>query len=224
MTAMRRRAKGAPRPKQWWRDRRNRMRVWTALLAIVLIGSIAAFWRSSQGSLSTAGTMTAAAVPVGQKVDSIKLEDSRTGAMFDLGDYLGKRDIVLVAYMGDFCLGCRELVYELERRAGDFEAAQAYLVGLGYETGQVGRNTAQKHGIQSYPLLQEGKPNRFTRGIGMWSDHMDMPWMGYVIIDRAGTIVAGEQMALSEAKGAGPANVDQLLRALAAARVKAAGR
>lgn len=114
-------------------------------------------------------------------------------------------------------------MYELEQRAGDFEAAQAYLVGLGYEAGRVGRNTAQKHGIRSYPLLQEGSPNKFTRGIGMWSEQMEMPWMGYVIIGRTGTIVAGEQMGLSEAKGAGPANVDKLLRALEAARAKAPG-
>ena len=115
-------------------------------------------------------------------------------------------------------------MYELERRAGDFEAAQAHLVGLGYETGQVGRNTATKHGIRSYPLLQEGSPNKFTRSIGMWSDHMAMPWMGYVIIDRSGTIIAGDQMGLSEQKGAAPANVDRLLVALATARGTASGR
>lgn len=109
-------------------------------------------------------------------------------------------------------------MYELERRAGDFEAAGAYVVGLGYETGQVGRDTAAKRGVRSYPLLQEGPPNRFTRSIGMWSDHMGMPFMGYVVIDRNGRIVAGEQTSLSEAIGAGPANVDKMLAALVAAR------
>lgn len=67
-------------------------------------------------------------VPVGQTVEAVQLEDSRTGEMFDLGQYLGKWDIVVVAYMGDFCLGCAELVAELERRVPEFEAADAYVV------------------------------------------------------------------------------------------------
>ena len=172
-------------------------------------------------SQSSSGVMNEGVVPVGHKVDAVKLEDSRTGQTFDLGQYLGKKDIVLVAYMGDFCLGCRELVGELQQRAPKFEAANAQLVVLGYETGQLGRDTASKHGVTAYPLLQEGKPNTFTRSIGMWSDMMDMPFMGYVIIDKSGKVVAGQQTSLSEAKGAAPANVDQLISALSKARVAA---
>ena len=62
------------------------------------------------------------------------------------------------------------------------------------------------------------------REMGMWSDMMDMPYMGYVIIDKTGRIVARQQTALSEDKGAGPANVDSLLVALRVARTNAGQR
>ncbi|MEX2227872.1 MAG: hypothetical protein WEB52_15670 [Dehalococcoidia bacterium] len=90
---------------------------------------------------------------------------------------------------------------------------------LGYEVGNVGQETVQKRGINSYPVLQEYPPYTFTKSIGMWSEHMRMPFMGYVIIDKSGKIVAGQQTSLSEAKGAAPTNVDYVLAALNSARV-----
>ncbi len=205
-----------PQNKSWWSHRRNRRKVWWLLLAVAAVGAGAFAWNLRGGS----GSMGSGAVPDGQKVQAVKLEDSRTGQMFDLGQYLGKKDIVLVGYMGDFCLGCRELIAELQRRAPDFAAAGAYLAVVGYETGQTGRDTAAKHGVTAYPLLQEGPPYTFLRSIGMWSDMMGMPFMGYVIIDKSGKIVAGEQASLSELPGAAPANVNQLLAALASARAR----
>lgn len=231
MTASRRPKRGtAPRASLFWGRRLKREWLGVASLVLVLVVSVGGFiWIQSRSSGDeAAGGMSGmggnSSVPIGQKVQSVKLEDSRTGAMFDLGEYLGKKDIVLVSYMGYFCLGCRELVDELERRTADFEAADAYPVVLGYETGQTGKNTAQQLGIRSYPLLQEGPPYSFTRSLGLWSDMMDMPFMGYVVIDRSGTIVAGEQASLSESKGAAPKNVDKLLAALATARQESASR
>lgn len=201
--------------KHWWAYRKNRNKVWLGLVAIGTLVVIAFFWTLSRGA---GGVMTEGDIPVGKQVQAVQLEDSRTGEMFDLGQLLGKRDILIVAYMGEFCLGCSELVGELQKRAADFGAADASLVVLGYETGQTGRTTARKHAVTAYPLLQEGTPNKFTRSIGMWSDHMNMPWMGYVVIDKSGKIVAGEQTSLSEAKGAAPKSVDYLLSALQKAR------
>lgn len=227
MTAAAKRPRGAASSTPWWRRRQSRQRLWTGFVVLVLAVAVGAvLWNQTQQIAANGAGMagTGQQVPIGQKVEAVKLEDSRTGTPVDLGQYLGEKDIVLVGYMGYFCLGCRELVAELERRAPEFKATDAELVVLGYETGQTGRNTAQALGVKSYPLLQEGPPNRFTRDIGMWSDHMAMPWMGYLIIDRSGRIVAREQMGLSEAKGAAPANVDALLAALAKAREKSASR
>ncbi len=201
--------------KSWWARRRNRSKIWLGVAGAGLMAIVAGwFWLSNQDT----GVMSEGNAPVGAPVQAVQLEDSRTGEMFDLSQYLGKKDIVVVAYMGDFCLGCAELVAELERRVPDFDAADAYVVGLGSEVGSVGRETVQKRGIESYPLLQEGPPHTFTKRIGMWSEHMPMPFMGYVIIGKDGTILAGEQTSLSEAKGAAPANVNQLLAALREAR------
>lgn len=205
-------AKGARKSE---RSRRNRTRLLITLVAGGAVSVGVLLWIISQ---SSSGVMNEGVVPVGQDVAAVQLEDSRTGQPFDLGQYLGKKDTVIVAYMGEFCLGCSELVGELERRAPDFVATNANLVVLGYETGQTGKNTATKHGITSYPLLQEGAPHTFTKSIGMWSDMMAMPFMGYVIVDKSGKIVRGEQTSLSEARGAAPANVDQVLKALSEAR------
>lgn len=90
------------RPRHWWARRRNRMNIWTGVLLVVLIGAVGVFWASTRRSSSSLSPSAAGAVPVGQKVDPVKLEDSRTGGTFDLGEYVGKKDIVLVAYMGDF--------------------------------------------------------------------------------------------------------------------------
>jgi peroxiredoxin len=210
---------GAGGAKPWWRYSRNRNKVWLGLVAtgaiVLVVGWI---WLSNRGM----NMQSEASVPVGKQVNAVQLEDSRTGQMFDLGQYVGKKDIVLVAYMGEFCPGCSELVGELQQRAAEFETANAQLVVLGYEVGQTGRDTAAKHSVTSYPLLQEGKPNTFTRSIGMWSEMMGMPWMGYVIIDKSGKIASGEQMGLSEARGAAPKNVDKLLSALSSAKASSA--
>lgn len=210
-------AKRAPK-KAWWATAGNRNKIWLAVLAVGGAAAVFLFWSLASGSK---GAMNEGSVPIGKNVNAVQLEDSRTGEMFDLGQYIGKKDVVVVAYMGEFCPGCSELVGELERRAADFEAADAAVVGLGYEIGQTGQNTATKHSVQSYPLLQEGKPNTFTRSIGMWSDMMGMPFMGYVVIDKSGNIVAGDQTSLSESPGAARRNVDKLLAALGGARDRA---
>lgn len=207
--------------KPWWRTSRGRNRVWLTLLVIGVTSGGVYLWANRQNG--TNETMGAEGVPLGAAVKSVELEDSRSGQMFDLGQYLGKRDVVIVAYMGEFCPGCSELIGELQKRAGDFEAANAQLVVLGYETGKIGRDTAAKHGVTAYPLLQEGTPYTFTRSIGMWSDMMEMPWMGYVIVGASGRIVAGEQTGLSEARGAAPANVDKILAAVSASRTGTRG-
>lgn len=106
---------------------------------------------------------------------------------------------------------------ELQARAGEFEAVDAVLIGLGYEVGQEGEKTVAQNGITSYPLLQETPRGPITRSLGLWSDQMDMPFMGYIIIDRSGRIVAREQV-LNELPGAAPASVDRILAALEEAR------
>lgn len=72
------------------------------LATVILTATVAASCTGGQSAEQPAASDRAGGVPVGQKVEPVKLEDSRTGTVFDLGEYLGKREIVLVAYMGDF--------------------------------------------------------------------------------------------------------------------------
>ncbi len=111
---------------------------------------------------------------------------------------------------------------ELQDRQGDFKARGAALFVLGSqpEPVDVARAKATSHSI-TYPIMYDANTS-VTRKVGLWSDQMEMPFMGYIVIDMSGRIVAGEQ-ALSEAKGAAPANIERILSALEKPRQGAAG-
>jgi len=110
-------------------------------------------------------------------------------------------------------VGCEELLVELQGRQKEFEDRDALLVVLGSlpESADTARREAETRGI-TYPLLYDAE-TAVTKELGLWSDHMEMPWMGYLIIDKAGK-VAGSDLMLSEAPGAGPESVDMILAAL----------
>ncbi len=80
------------------------------------------------------------------------------------------------------------------------------------------KSKASSDGI-TYPVLYDAD-TAVTRQLGLWSDHMQMPWMGYVVIDKSGRLAAREQV-LSEAGGSASKNVDRVLAEVA--RVQAAG-
>jgi len=102
---------------------------------------------------------------------------------------------------------------ELQDRQGQFEQEGAALVVLGSlpESIDAATNKARSHGI-TYPIVYDAGTS-VTRTLGLWSDRMEMPFMGYVIIAKSGRIVGGEQI-LSEAKDAAPENIDEILQAL----------
>jgi peroxiredoxin len=110
-------------------------------------------------------------------------------------------------------VACEELLVELQERQTDFEERDAELVVLGSlpEPMDVAKREAERRGI-TYTLLHDARTS-VTKNVGLWSDHMEMPWMGYLIIDKSGRVVASE-LVLSEAKGAAPENVDTILAAL----------
>ena len=110
---------------------------------------------------------------------------------------------------------------ELQDRQDDFSSRGAALLVLGSkpEPLDVATAKAKENGI-TYPILHDAGTS-VTRSLGLWSDHMQMPFMGYVVIDRSGTVVAGEQV-LSEAGGAAPDSIDEILGVLDDARQAAA--
>lgn len=118
-------------------------------------------------------------------------------------------------------MACEELLVELQERQGEFEERDAQLVVLGSlpEPMDVAKREAESRGI-TYPLLYDAEAS-VTKRLGLWSDHMEMPWMGYLIIDRSGRVVASE-LQLSEAKGAAPENIELILSALERAQESAA--
>jgi peroxiredoxin len=198
----------AQRPKQWWSKRRNRNKVWLVLVAGLVAVAVGLF-----AYFATRGMDSPKPLAAGQQVESFQLPEVISGKTFSLADYLGKKDIVLVSYMGFFCVGCDELLVELQGRQVDFAQRDAQLVVLGSlpESMDTAKNDAEQRGL-TYPLVYDAETN-VTKKLGLWSDMMEMPWMGYMIIDKSGQ-VAGSDLQLSEAKGAAPANVDEILAAL----------
>ncbi len=181
------------------------------LVSLVFVAVAGSAWLATRGS----GGMNEPSV--GQQVNAFELPDVASGKTFSLADYLGKGDIVLVSYMGFFCTGCEQLLAELQGRQADFEQRGAKLVVLGSrpESLDIAKRHAESHQI-TYPVLYDANTS-VTKQLGLWSDHMEMPWMGYLIIDKSAR-VAGSDLMLSEANGAGPKNVDTILAALDAAQ------
>ena len=83
--------------RPWWGYARNRNKVWLGLLGILAVVAIAGFfWLRSQdmGSLLEP--------EVGQETQAFELPDVVSGQAWSLSDYVGKKDIVIVSYMGWF--------------------------------------------------------------------------------------------------------------------------
>jgi peroxiredoxin len=180
-------------------------------LAMAAIGAVAIFVGVACGGGSA--SPTEAPIPSGHQVTSFELPDVVSGRQVSLADDLGKRDIVLVGYMGFFCPGCEQMLVELQARQGEFQTKAASLIVLGSrpESMDTAKTKALSYGL-TFPILYDSQTNA-TRSVGLWSDQMDMPFMGYVIIGKSGNVVAGDQI-LSEADGDGPHNVDLMLSAL----------
>ena len=90
----------AQRPKPWWSKRRNRNNVWLGLLGVLGVAAAALFvWFATVGGTHTGGGQP---IVAGAQVQAFELPDVVSGGTFSLGDYLGKKDIVLVSYMGFF--------------------------------------------------------------------------------------------------------------------------
>ncbi len=180
-------------------------------LALAVIGAVAIFGGVACGGGSA--SPTEAPIPSGDQVKSFELPDVVSGHQVSLSDDLGKRDIVLVGYMGFFCPGCEQMLVELQARQGEFRNKAASLIVLGSrpESMDTAKSKALNYGL-TFPILYDAQTDA-TRSVGLWSDQMDMPFMGYVIIGKSGKLVAGDQI-LSEADGDAAKNVDLMLSAL----------
>lgn len=192
------------------RTTRPRSRKFVLVVVVVLaaIATVAGAW-----SLTRPEAMADRTVSAGEPVMSFELPDVASDQTFSLADYLGRKEIVIVSYMGWFCPGCQELLVELQGRQMDFSNRDVELVVLGSkpESDALARDRIAKYGI-TYTLLYDAGTS-ITKDLGLWSNSMMMPWMGYLIIDKSGNVAAND-LQLSEASGAAPANVNRILKAL----------
>ena len=205
-TAHRRAPESAP---PWWAQHNLRGTANWFLFGLV-IGAVIAGVVYFSDRASDAPEEAAA---IGEPVKPFELPNVATGGNVALADYVGKQEVVIVSYMGWFCPGCEELLVELQQRQEDFARRNAalFVVGSKPESRELAEQKANSYGI-TYPILYDAN-TRVTKELGLWSEHMQMPWMGYLIIDETGQVVASD-LQLAEAKGAAPRNVDAILAAL----------
>jgi len=88
--------------KPWWRSSRNRNKIWGVLFSVLAVAALGGFaWLalSSGGRGTTGGEQP---IPVGEQVQPFTLPNIVSDRDFSLDDNLGKREIVVVGYMGFF--------------------------------------------------------------------------------------------------------------------------
>ena len=112
---------------------------------------------------------------------------------------------------------------KLQDDYAQIQATGAKLVVIDSEDGPTARTFAVRAAqaskdkqMAAFPFLYEAN-GPVLRSLGMWSDMMGMAWMGYLVIDKSGRVVATNQN-LSEQPGASVQSVSEILKAIAKAQ------
>jgi peroxiredoxin len=151
-------------------------------------------------------------LPSGAVVTNFVLPDAVTGNEVSSAAYVGKQPVVIVTLMGGFCRGCDDLLAQLAVDKDQFAARGAKLLIIDSENQPQARAMVQATNATSLGVMFE-KDGPVVRQLGLWSNEMQMAWMGYVVTDKSGHVTAVNR-SLSEALGAAPASVKEMLSAL----------
>lgn len=199
------------------RSRGARRRLWGRFswldvvlgLVAVTIGSVLIIVLTTRGGGSSAEP---GPLPSGAVVTNFSLPDAVTGNETSSADFVGKQPVVVVTLMGGFCRGCVDLLAELARDQDQFAARGAKLLVIDSENQTQARAMVQNTSATLLRVMFE-KDGPVVRQLGLWSNEMEMAWMGYLVVDKSGHVTAVNR-SLSEALGAAPASVKEMLTAV----------
>jgi mycoredoxin-dependent peroxiredoxin len=122
---------------------------------------------------------------VGQSAPSFKLKAS-TDAEVSLGDFKGKKNVVLVFYPLDFSPLCSIQLPEYSSRKADFEKYDAEILGINRDSVYTHKAWAKEFGID-VPLLAD-MTNSVAREYGADLPERGMSKRAVFIIDKAGIL------------------------------------
>jgi mycoredoxin-dependent peroxiredoxin len=122
---------------------------------------------------------------VGQSAPPFKLKAS-TDAEVSLGDFKGKKNVVLVFYPLDFSPTCSIQLPEYSSRKADFETANAEILGINRDSVYTHKAWAKEFGID-VPLLAD-MPHSVARDYGVEIPERVMSKRAVCIIDKTGVL------------------------------------
>jgi len=88
---------------------------------------------------------------IGDKAPSFSLQDNH-GNEFDLKDFTGKKNVVLIFYPGDMTPGCTIQLCSIRDNWPKFEATETIVVGINHADAESHNSFAEKHNFP-FPLL-----------------------------------------------------------------------
>ncbi len=127
-----------------------------------------------------------APVPVGQKAPDFEAM-SANGFKVKLSDYLGKKNVVMVFYQGNFCSVCGAQLSNLQKHIADFKAQDAEILAISADDIPHAQMTLGERGL-SFPIIPDydkdiiqkfGVPNITKNNIA---------WPSAFIVDKKGIV------------------------------------
>ena len=124
-------------------------------------------------------------IRVGAKAPDFTLP-SQSGKLVSLGDFLGRRPVVLFFYPKDNTLGCTKEVCAFRDDFEQFGKLDAEVIGISSDSVQSHRAFAQKHDLPFALLSDEG--GKVTKLYGVPSTLGMFPGRATFVIDELGVV------------------------------------
>ena len=108
------------------------------------------------------------------------------GHKMDLGDYLGKNNVVLYFYPRDLTPGCSREAIDFDRQLKAFEALDAVVIGMSVDSLDSHQNFARALGL-NFPLISD-TDRSVSRELGILNDTGTYAKRTTFLVDKQGTL------------------------------------
>ena len=164
----------AARKAQARRERRRRISVWTAVVAV--LGGIVTVMMLTSRSTSSAHTRLAPDFTL----------TNTAGQQVHLADYRGKSNVVLYFSEGAGCGSCLQQMAAIEKDRAAFDKAGVTVLPIVMNTRDQIMRDMNSYGVKTPFLLDDGKVSTAYKTIGRGM-HAGLPGHSFVVIDKTGT-------------------------------------
>jgi thioredoxin-dependent peroxiredoxin len=141
-------------------------------------------------------------LPVGRTAPPIQQQDA-SGQPFQLKDYAGKKNVVLVFYQGHFCSVCAHQLQGIQNQYADFKNLNTEVVAISADDATLAQKTQGENGL-SFKVLPDST-KRLIEAYGVRNIGRDnIAWPSAYIVDKKGTVrlafadKSGKRMQASE--------------------------